>query len=74
MNRIAKTAFVLAAFLLPAAARAHPGPHHDDLGWSFLHALTEPDHLLTMALVLVWAAMVASVAYWFKPWRAASWR
>ncbi len=74
MNRTAKTAISIAALLLPATAQAHPGPHHEDLNWSLLHAFTQPDHLLTMALVVGWAAMIVSVAYWFKPWRADSWR
>ena len=73
MKMIARTAMA-AALLFPATAMAHPGPHPEELGWSLFHAFTEPDHLLTMALVIVCAAMIAAVAHWFQPWRAASWR
>ncbi|PWB81282.1 MAG: hypothetical protein C3F11_15635 [Methylocystaceae bacterium] len=73
MKAIRRTVLTAAASLLPATAMAHPGSHPEDLSWSLLHAFTQPDHLLTMALVVVWAAMVAGVAYWFKPWRVDSW-
>ncbi|MBG0809136.1 hypothetical protein IY145_07080 [Methylosinus sp. H3A] len=63
-----------AAWLLPATAMAHPGLHPDDLAYDIAHALTEPDHLLTMTLSLAWGAMIVAAAYWFKPWRASSWR
>ncbi|GAB4258746.1 MAG: hypothetical protein Kow0013_00840 [Pararhodobacter sp.] len=42
--------------VLPTAALAHPG-NHGDTGW--LHALTEPDHLLMLAL----AGAVALAGY-----------
>ncbi|HEY8063345.1 MAG TPA: hypothetical protein VIF40_01285 [Methylosinus sp.] len=63
-----------AAWLLPAAAMAHPGAHPDDLAFDIVHIFTEPDHLLAMAAALAWGAMIVAVGYWFKPWRASSWR
>ncbi|MCA2010827.1 hypothetical protein LCM17_04975 [Cereibacter sphaeroides] len=42
--------------LLPTAALAHPGDHAQT-GW--LHALTEPDHLLMLAI----AGIGAFIAY-----------
>jgi hydrogenase/urease accessory protein HupE len=73
MNAI-RTLTAAGLTLLPAAAMAHPGTHPDDLGWDLVHAFTQPDHLLAMAFVAGWAAMVVAVGYWFKPWRADSWR
>lgn len=73
MSKVEHAAVTIAATLLPATALAHPGPHRETLDWSLLHAFTEPDHLLTMASIAIWAAMAVSVAYWFKPWRLDSW-
>jgi len=63
-----------AAWLLPASAMAHPGLHPNDFAYDIVHAFTQPDHLLTMAVALAWGAMVVAVGLWFKPWRASSWR
>lgn len=69
-----RTVLAAAVSLAPASALAHPGDHPTDLAWDIAHMLTEPDHLLTLAFGLVWAGMLLAVGYWFKPWRADSWR
>ncbi|MBI1980759.1 MAG: HupE/UreJ family protein [Methylocystis sp.] len=48
-------AILTGSFFIPAAAQAHPGSHGGNLYWSLVHALTQPDHLLAMALVATWA-------------------
>jgi hydrogenase/urease accessory protein HupE len=73
MNAI-RTILAAAASLAPAAAFAHPGDHPADLAWDLAHIFTEPDHLITMGFGLLWAGMLIAVGYWFKPWRADSWR
>ncbi|ATQ67058.1 MULTISPECIES: hypothetical protein [Methylosinus] len=73
MNAI-RNAVTAAVSLVPAAALAHPGDHPADLAWDLAHIFTQPDHLLTIAFGLGWAAMVVAVGYWFKPWRSESWR
>lgn len=73
MNAI-RSITAAAAFLLPAGAMAHPGPHATELREELVHVLTNPDHLSTIAFSVVWAAMIVAVGCWFKPWRAQSWR
>jgi hydrogenase/urease accessory protein HupE len=73
MNAI-RTVLAAVVALAPASALAHPGAHAADLAWGLAHAFTQPDHLLTMAFGLLWAGMVIAVGYWFRPWRADSWR
>lgn len=51
-----KIRLLLAAVLLPCAALAHPGPHHDAAP---AHLLTQPDHLATIAMI----AALAFVAW-----------
>lgn len=72
MSKMTRNAITMGSVFLPAAAQAHPGQHSDDLAWSLVHAFTQPDHLLTMALVAVWAGMFICVARWFFPWRSRS--
>ncbi|MBY6241967.1 hypothetical protein [Methylosinus sp. Sm6] len=69
-----RNALTAAVSLAPTAALAHPGAHPADLGWDLVHIFTQPDHLVAMALGLVWVGMTFAVCCWFKPWRADSWR
>ncbi len=39
----------VSALFVPASAQAHPGPHREELLWSFVHAVTQMDHLAVMA-------------------------
>ena len=51
------TVAALAAALSPAAAHAHPGLHEGETG-GLVHAVTQPDHLLALLLVIatiLWA-------------------
>jgi hypothetical protein len=41
---------VAGAWLAPAAAFAHPGPHHGDAAWSLRHVLSNSDHLLLIGV------------------------
>lgn len=50
-----KTLLPVAAALLPQAALAHPGSHHD-AGWT--HLLSQADHLATVAMVIALGAAV----------------
>lgn len=73
MNKLIRNLFLTASALVPAVAEAHPGAHPADVAWSFAHAFSQPDHLLSMAAVAVWLVMAGCVACWFKPWRMDSW-
>jgi hydrogenase/urease accessory protein HupE len=55
--------FAIGALLFPQIAAAHPGMHDFTVVESLQHALTEYDHLLSMALVGVWLAILASRAF-----------
>ena len=60
-----------AAFLMPAAAWAHPHPHAHTHGTGFvdglLHPLMGADHLAAMFAVGLWAALAAGRALWAYP-------
>lgn len=51
------------ALLLPTPVLAHTGPHHLGFESSLVHALTQPDHLLTLLAVVV-LPVAAGVLIW----------
>ena len=54
------SAAALASALLPAAAFAHEGPHDQlPLATALRHLLSEPDHLLVLALLVAILALPA---------------
>ena len=59
---------LIAAFVAPLAAQAHPGHDGHDFGWDFSagfgHPLLGWDHLLAMLAVGLWAAQLGGRARW----------
>jgi hydrogenase/urease accessory protein HupE len=53
---------VFALAMSAAPAFAHPGDHAFSITQSFLHLLTEPDHLAMLAVAAVGVAVVAKLA------------
>lgn len=64
-----RTLLALAALLLPGAALAHTGvgAHGAPFVSGLLHPLLGPDHLLTMVVVGIFAAMTGGRARWAYP-------
>jgi hypothetical protein len=53
--------------LMPALASAHPGHGHTDPA-SVTHYVTEPVHVLPLALAVALIVVVAAAGFWL--WRA----
>ena len=54
--------------MLASPAFAHPGPDHvHSFAGGILHPLTGPDHVLAMASVGLWGALVGGRAIWVWP-------
>ena len=66
-TRLTRVAAVAAFVLLPTAALAHPGHGADGFAHGFAHPLGGLDHVLAMAAVGLYAALLGGRALWLVP-------